>query len=82
MIKETIFTAIIGASAASGLYMADARYVMQSTYEQSVNQRRAWELQDKIDQVNGQADYENRPLSSYEKQQIKQWEQQLRRLGI
>ena len=80
MIKEIVLTALIGGAGGAAIYLGDTRYVMQSSYEQSVQQRRAWELQDKIDEVNGRVQYEGRKTTPYEKQQILNWEQQIRRL--
>ena len=82
MIKEAIFGVVIAGAFPASLYMADARYVMQNTFEKSVKQQRAWDLQDRIDEIESRAEYESRPKTPYENQQIKQWEQQMRRLGI
>ena len=81
MIKEAIVSVLVAGAGGTAVYMADTRYIKIAAYEQSVNQQRKWQLQDRISEIRGKASYENRDLTPYEKQQIQQLESQIRRLG-
>lgn len=61
--------------------LGDERYITLSSYTSGVNQRRVFELQDKIDDMQGRASYEKRKLTPYEQQKILEWKKQIRRLG-
>jgi hypothetical protein len=82
--KSTLIAAAIGVALASGGYaathLADARYVQQQTFKQSVDQQRIWTLEDRATQIRSKANSEGRGLTTYEQAQIKTISEQVKSL--
>lgn len=82
--KSPLIAAAIGlaltGSGYGGVWLADNRYVQQQTFKQSVDQQRIWTLEDRATQIRSKANAENRGLTTYEQQQIKQITEQVKNL--
>jgi peptidoglycan hydrolase CwlO-like protein len=77
-----IATGLAGLVGYGVLYVHDARsdtrYVRQDVYQQSVEQQRIWDLQDKISVIQERA--QDRGLTTSEKQRIKDLQQKIEKL--
>ena len=60
--------------------IADEIYIRQDVYSSTEDRKRKWELQDEIDDIQGEADYEERILKPYETQRINELNSKIRRL--
>lgn len=80
MIKEAIIGTLIAGASGTAIYLADARYVRQDTYQQAVTQQRVWQLIDQIQVIRDRAAFEQRELSSYEQTRIRQLEAEKEKL--
>ena len=82
--KSTLIAAAIGialtGSGYAAIHLADSRYVQQQTFKQSVDQQRIWTLEDRATQIRSKANAEGRGLTTYEQQQIKKIEEQVKAL--
>ena len=83
--KSTLIAAAIGlaltGSGYGAVWLADGRYVQQETYKASVAQERIWTLTDRIDAIKDKALSEGRGLTTYEANQIRDLNDQIRKLG-
>jgi peptidoglycan hydrolase CwlO-like protein len=77
-----IVTMLAGLVGYGAIYVHDARsdtrYVRQDVYQQSVEQQRIWNLQDKISEIQSRA--QDRGLTTSEKQSIKDLQQKIDKL--
>jgi hypothetical protein len=83
-VKSTLIAAAIGlaitGSGYAAMHLADARYVQQQTFKQSVDQQRIWTLEDRATQIRSKANSEGRGLTTYEQEQIKTISEQVKSL--
>ena len=83
--KSALIAAAIGiALSGSGygaIYLADSRYVQQQTFKQSVDQQRIWTLEDQRRSIKDKALSENRGLTTFEADRIREINDQIRKLG-
>ena len=82
--KATLIAAAIGialtGSGYGAVWMADGRYVQQQTFKQSVDQQRIWTLDDRAMQIRSRANAEKRGLTTYESEQIRIINEQVKSL--
>ena len=79
LIAAAIGVALTGSGYAA-IHLADSRYVQQQTFKQSVDQQRIWTLEDRKTQIRSRANSENRGLTTYETEQLKTIEDQVKSL--
>lgn len=82
--KSTLIAAAIGialtGSGYGAVWLADARYVQQQTFKQSVDQQRIWTLEDRERQIRSKANAEGRALTTYESDELKTIKKQIESL--
>ena len=83
--KTLLFSAAITlaltGSGYGAVWLADGRYVQQETYKASVAQERIWTLEDRRDEIKDRALSENRGLTTFETKQVRELNDQIRKLG-
>ena len=82
VIKAIVISIIAATAVPAVVLMADSRYVLQSSYAESVRQQRAWSLSDRIEETKTRAAIENRDLTPAEKRQIEHWEAEIKKLEV